>query len=191
MKRRNFLALASAAPLISCGASVDVVTWIEQVKLHDGRFIDVSRRASRQHSGFPSSYRGPVIDYGLSYQLTRWSGPWSRTPASFEIFDGIPHLVVFIGDLTCNSKPADAYGALFYRFEGGAWVEVSQKDFPTALALMNLVEDFWGQTAESDPRGRLLWEKKAGMGDFTAATPYTIDAFFTEFSNRTCRWLKR
>ena len=191
MKRRNFLALTAGVPLTACAASIDEVSWVEEVKLHNEKSIDVSRRASRRHSGFPSALRGPVIDYALSYQETRWSGPWYRTPASFDLFDSVPHLAVFVGDLTCNSKPDEAYGALFYRFESGAWIEVPQKAFPTAFALMNLVEDFWGQTAESDPRGRLLWEKKAGMGDFDAAHPYTIDAFFNKFSNRTCRWLRR
>jgi hypothetical protein len=192
MNRRSILILSVAAPTATFAAGIDTANWIEQVELHDGQMIDVSRTARRQDSGFPSYRRGPVIDYELSYGQARWHGPWNRIPASFELFDGVPHLMVFIGDpVTCTKKQPEEYAALFFKFVNGSWVEVSQKELPTSRAFVNLVEDFWGHTSNEDPKGRLSWAQKAIVGDINASHPYTVDSFFAKYQNRLCRWVRR
>jgi hypothetical protein len=192
MNRRKILALAVSVPASACAGGIDTAEWLEQVKLHDGQFIDVSRRARRQRSGFPSARRGVIIDYQLTYKQAHWRGEWNRIPGSFEVFDGVPHLMVFVGDpVTCSRKLPEEYAALFFKYVSDSWIEVSQKDFPTSAALVNLVEDFWGHTSSEDPRGKLSWAQKAIVGDLNADHPYTIDTFFARYNNRLCRWIHR
>ena len=116
-----------------------------------------------------------------------WKGAWDRDPVSFEIFDGVPYLALYITDKqTCKSmSPAD-YTVQTLRWVGGRWVEISQSEFPLDKALMNLSGDYWGRTATSDYKGLIRWEDKRLPGGYKQQHPDTIKSYF-ERGQRFCR----
>ena len=190
--RGLLLAVASAAALGACGKSIDVAEWTEEVKLHDQRMVTVWRKARAYSGGFPNSRRGRDIDFELKYapMNVEWkatlSNTFIRTPMSFEIFDGVAYLVLYMGDrASCANRPKTDYAAQFLRWSDGHWVEVAQADFPVDKALMNLSDDFWGHTTRDDYKGFIPWDYKRLPNGFNQAHPDTVKSY-VERGHRFC-----
>jgi len=180
ISRRKLIIGAMSTALTGCDR-IETATWTEEVKLHDGSTIFLRRSASRHAGGgFPLSIRGPMIDFHMKYTPTNvsWIGDHNRWPCSFEIFGGIPHVVAIIKDKCISEAPPD-FAAQFYRFESGRWVNISQKEFPTKIALLNLYINFWGRERNDDPKGIVKWDGKSiGDVDFYPDRPFTIEQYF-------------
>jgi len=184
--------LVFALATTACGKSIDVAEWTEEVKLHDGKMVTVWRKARAYSGGFPNSKRGRDIDFEFKYapMNVEWkgtlSGTWIRDPVSFEIFDGVPHLVLYIGDKTsCSNRPKTDYTAQFLRWTNGQWVEVKQADFPVDKARMNLYARYWGHSTADDAKGLITWDRKAVRDGFYKSEPDTIKSYF-ESGQRFC-----
>jgi hypothetical protein len=191
MRKLSFV-LAVVAMLDACGKNIDVAEWTEEVKLHDGQMIQVWRKARAYSGGFPNSKRGRDIDFEFKYapMNVQWkstlSGISIRHPVSFEILDGVPHLVLYIGDKSsCSDRPKTDYSAQFLRWTNGQWVEVKQADFPVDKTLMNLSLDYWGHSTADDYKGTVRWDDKRLPGGFNQAHPDTVRAYF-ERGSRFC-----
>lgn len=186
--------MTAAVPLSACGNDpVDTAEWTEEVKLHDGRSIQVSRKARAMHGGFPNSSRGRDLDFELTYEAMNihWKGPWNRIPASFELFDGVPYLALFIADpASCAVKAPTDYAAQFLRRRDNQWIDVPQHDFPVELALLNLYQNYWGRSENDDARGLITWRHKAESDHFDADRPYTVRTYLERF-NDFCSHLHR
>ena len=182
MKRRNFMIAATSFPIVACSASdIDVPEWTEEVKLHDGRMIQVWRQARAKHGGFPNAPRGRNLDFALTYEpaSVSWKGPWGGEPVSFELFDDVPHLVLLAEDPSyCAKKAKTDYSAQFLRWEDKQWVEVTQDQFPVERALANLYTSFWGHTTDDDARGLVTWATKAERDGFYPQSPPTVKSYF-------------
>lgn len=180
---RHGLVIAVSALLSACNG-VDKLHWQEQVLLHDGRVVSVEREVRARHWGFPNSNRGPALDYDLYYKPlnVRWHGLAAQEPRSFEIFDGVPYLAIYEGGRSfCEHREKGRFRARFMKWDGGAWNEVSQSDYPTDKALMNLYVSYRGVTAESDAKGFVSWREKAIVDFFDPEKPYTVSAWYKEF----------
>jgi hypothetical protein len=167
-RRRQFFATLGATFGLSACNGIDVAEWTEEVKLHDGTMIQVWRRARARSSGFPNANRGGDIDFELKYAPlgVQWKGSWNRSPISFEIIDGVPHLVLYIGNReACANKAKTDYMAEFLRWSNGQWVEVPQAAFPTEKARVNLHAQYWGHSTRDDARGFLHWSDKTLYGN--------------------------
>jgi|SRR5882724_7759780 len=169
----------------ACGAGIDEAVWTEQVKLHDGRMIEVWRRATAYAGGFPNSKRGSDIDFEFKYAPLRvhWKGSWELEPAAFEIFDNVPYLVLYVKNgMLCKSKAALDYAAQFLRWENGMWKEISQTEFPADRAIMNLYIGYWGQGPNDkelpDAKGLITWERKSIRDGFLPDQPETVKSSF-------------
>jgi len=172
----------------ACGAGIDEAVWTEQVKLHDGRMIEVWRRATAYAGGFPNSERGRDIEFEFKYEpmAVYWKGSPSVDPVAFEIFDGVPYLVLYIGDSRyCKSKNPTDYSAQFLRWEGGQWREIQQSEFAVDRAIMNLYRSYWGHGPKDDAKGLITWSEKAGPDGFYADKPDTVQRWF-ERGKRFC-----
>jgi hypothetical protein len=161
----SLTALCLLLNLSACGG-VETASWTEEVRLHDGRFIEVSRKVMAKKGGMLSDAGfGGLVGFELKYAPmgVEWKGPWGLSPISFEIFDGVPHLVLFIKDPQYCANKADAeYSAKFMRWRNGQWEEMSQADFPLDKATMNLYNDYTvGHFGKDPTKGRITWDKKS------------------------------
>lgn len=186
-RRTLSLMLTGTAVLPSCSDGIDVAEWTEEVRLHDGRMVTVWRRARAVSSGFPVSHRGANIDTEFKYEPmgVHWKGSLSRHPISFELFDGVPYLVLSVSDREwCRGKAPTEYRAQFFRWSSGQWFEVPREEFATDRALLNLATAYWGRTKSEDYKGLMSWEGKQLMGNRNPID--TIKTFF-ERGSRFCR----
>ena len=166
---------------------IDEAHWTEEVKLHDGKMIVVERVARARHSGFPNASRGRDIDFELKYppMNVSWHGDALRPPVAFEVFDGVPYLVLYTGDRNfCLNKDPKRYLAQFLRWRSGVWTEIGQHEFPTDIALMNLYGDYWGHNSEGDAKGLIKWRDK--FGEY----PESVKSWF-ERNSQTCHFYQQ
>lgn len=167
----------------------DVAEWTEEVKLHDGQMVTVWRKATACKGGFPNAPRGRDIEFEFKVESMglHWKGAWNRDPVSFEIFDGVPHLALYIGDReSCQKKSPMEYTVQFLRWVDGHWVDVPQTEFPVDRALMNLSGNYWGHTAKDDYKGLIHWDDKELIGGDSRKNPDTIKSYY-ERGQRFCR----
>ena len=166
----------------------DVAEWTEEVKLRDGQMVTVWRQARACSWGFPNAKRGRDIDFEFKYppMNLHWKGAWNRDPVSFEIFDGVPHLALYIKDReSCAAKARSDYSAQFLRWVDGQWVDVPQSQFPVDRALMNLSGNYWGHTAKDDYKGLIRWDDKELRGGDLNKNADTVKSYF-ERGQRFC-----
>lgn len=189
--RGGLLALLAAVLVaaVGCSPNVDEARWSEEVLLHDGTMIVIERQAKRKPSGFPDTRRGALLHESLRYAPlgVEWKiDDRTRSAFSFEIFDDVPHLVLWIGYREwCRGKDPKQFTAEFYRWEGGRWVEMRQDQFPTRRALTNLLSGFWGGSRDTDAKGLVTWSTKASRDGFLPDKPDTVHEWFTRGS-RNC-----
>ena len=190
--RRLFVSTACFIALTAHSKGIDVAEWNEEVKLSDGRMVTVWRRARAHSAGFPNARRGSNIDFEIRYEPlgVRWKDEVShshvREPVSFDIIDGVPILVLYVGDREgCRNRPPNDYSAQFLKWFDNQWIDVPQAQFPVERALMNLYTRYWGRTTKDDARGLITWQLKAERNGFYADRPDTVKSYFTRGA-RTC-----
>lgn len=176
-----------------CGKRYDEAIWTEEVKLHDGQMIQVWRRVTRQPSGFPIAPRGRELEVELKYPALNiyWKGDGTSQPLSFELFDGVPHMVLYarVSREWCKDKPDDEPLAQFLVWKQGQWREVAKDSFPVDAALANLYIRYWGSRPEDDASGQITWKTKAIQDSFYADAPYNVRGWYRQTSNY-CRLYK-
>lgn len=190
--RRLIAAMACILSLAACGQNIDTAEWTEEVRLSDGRMVVVWRKDRAAGVGFPNAPRGRLIDFELKYEpmSVHWQDKTSHThvrfPTSFDIIDGVPHLVLEAGGRdVCVDRPDSDYAAQFLKWIGGQWVDVAQAQFPVDRVLVNLYAHQWGQTTKDDARGLISWQTKAERHGFNADRPDTVRLYF-ERGGRIC-----
>lgn len=184
--------------LAACGSSIDTAEWTEEVRLSDGSIVQVSRKERAYSHGFPNAKRGALVSWALEYppQNARWENDGKssgrRDPISFDLFDGVPHLVALVADRTfCLSRPPDEYRVQVLRWRDGRWQEVPQSEAPLDRMLMNLAPAPWGRTSKDDYSGLIRLGDKTILGPSKGGMPGTVLAYLQN-GPRTCEmYLKR
>ena len=179
------MAIASA---LSGWSRVDEARWSEQVRLHDGRVVVLQRQSRAHVSGFPDSRRGGDIDYQIEFpaRAIRWQGRAPYAPVSFEVFDGEAYLVLHSATRAfCRHHPG-ALKATFLHWDGSAWREIAQSQYPLDQGRMNLYRNYWGRSSATDPSGLVTWETKAARDGFEPDAPQTIASYYAN-PNRICK----
>jgi hypothetical protein len=187
---RSLSVLAGFATLSSsfaaCGRRYDEAIWTEEVKLHDGKMIQVWRRATRQPSGFPVAPRGRELEVELRYEPSNvhWKGDGTRQPLSFEIFDGVPHLVLFVRERKwCEGKPSEEIPAEFFAWKLDGWQQIPKSSIPLNTALANLYIRYWGHGPDDDAKGLITWPIKAKEDSFFPNAPNTVQRWYERTGN--------
>lgn len=150
--------------LIGCGPKYDVAEWTEELLLHDGKSITVWRRAVAKSGGFPEP-RGANLEFELKYEPmgVHWKGGAFRPLVSFDLVDGVPHLVVYVLDReTCQRMRKTDIRAEYYKWQHNQWVQVPLEEFPVQVVRHNLWESYWGREPENDAKGHITWQRKSG-----------------------------
>lgn len=172
------------------GKKIDIAEWTEEVRLFDGRTVVVWRKATAYAGGFPNSKRGSDISTEFKFEPLGivWKHEMNdgnlRHPRAFEIVNGVPYIVLYVGDdpdLFCRGKAPTQYLAQFLKWSNGRWVEIAQTDFPADKALLNLYVGYWGHTAKGDAKGLVPW----GGKDTNGNDDETVKSYFEGF-HRTC-----
>lgn len=186
--RALFAALIAIQVALGGCKRYDEAIWTEEVKLHDGRMILLERRATRQPSGFPAAPRGRELDVELRYPEMNvvWRGDGTSRPLSFEIFDGVPYMVLVTRDPAhCVGKPDDALRAAFLIWNGNEWTESDSRSFPVQQAIANLYERYWGHGRDNDAKGLITWQEKAQRDGFSVSAPRSVQDWYARTGN-TC-----
>lgn len=177
-----FYLFAMTAVLMLAGCGPDVARWKEEVLLHDGRMILVERAAKAEPSGFPAGNRGRDLEFELKYEPLKvyWKDTNGNQQAAFEIFDGIPYLVVNIGNVNafCKGKPPATLPIRVLKMQGKEWIDIDPATFPVDQANFNLYGGYWGNKPSEDAKGLITWQHKE---DYDA---YPIAAFENGFARR-------
>jgi hypothetical protein len=195
--RWTSLAILPAALLSSCGQSIDVATWKEEVQLHDGKMIVVERIARAHPRGWLSQggSRGADIDFEIKYEPlgVHWKG--TKQQGTFEIFDGVAYVTTTVGNQVkyCEGKSPSTLPIVVMKQQGQEWVEVEASKFPTHIALRNLYGSYWGNKPSEDAKGLITWQAKAVQDGYPTVErklgnpkrAYTVDEFYRE-NNLTC-----
>jgi len=179
--RLLFIALITAQLSLAGCKRYDEAVWTEEVKLHDGRMILLERRATRQPTGFPAAPRGRELEVELRYPPMNvvWRGDGTSQPLSFEIFDGVPHMVLYPLDPShCAGKPDDELLARFLVWKGSDWVTADKRTFPIGIATVNLYLRYWGHGPKDDAKGLITWPEKAKRDGFSASAPKSVERWY-------------
>ncbi|WP_310451294.1 hypothetical protein [Sulfuritalea sp.] len=145
------------------GAGGNDLHWTEEVKLSDGRIIQVQRKTEiAKHAGFPANRRGLYKSHEICYapMNLRWKSVGGYRPDIFDIVDGKAYMHVPIaGCEECRLHGFPATGAHYFLWEGGQWKRIRHEEFPVASE-WNLLWDSQSAHEEDDVRGFLSLANK-------------------------------
>lgn len=148
----------------------DHVRWTEEVKLSDGKVIQLQRHVELTSSGFPLQHRGFDKFHEICYppMNIHWKSKSGYQPDIFDIVDGKAYMHVPIGAcVQCRETGDPSPNALYFRWDNGQWQRISHEEFPAA-AEWNLVMKTSGGSRSTDPQGLItLAQKASGKWDGT------------------------
>lgn len=161
----NYLALVLLAlPILGCAGN-DHIRWTEEVKLSDGKVIQIQRHVELTESGFPVSRRGFDKYHEICYPPLgiHWKSRGGYQPDIFDIVDGKAYVHVPVTmELPCMEQGYPETGAIYFVWEDGRWKRISHEEFPAA-AEWNLLMTAKGGSTSTDARGSItLTEKTTG-----------------------------
>lgn len=134
-------------------------SWKEEVQLHDGSKIIVSRSQSyggRHETGQSSPIKEHTIRFALpgSSKTFSWTNEYSQdlghtnfTLLALHVLDGTPYVVVSPNRCLSYNKwgrPNPPY--VFFKYEGSAWRRIPLEQFPTEFKKLNVAIYLGSQT---------------------------------------------
>ena len=149
----------SAAVTASAG---DDIRWTEEVKLSDGRVIQIQRHVELTESGFPAQKRGFDKYQEICYppMNIHWKSKGGYQPDIFDIVDGKAYMHVPISDCEkCRLHGFPVTNALYFVWNSGQWKRIRHEEFPQASEWNLLMQTSRGST-ETDPQGLITIEDK-------------------------------
>lgn len=154
--------LALFGVLGTAGCSADEIKWTEEVRLHDGKVIQVKRRTELTASGFPAQKRGRPRYHELCYAPMGiyWKSKPEYRPENFDIVNRRAYVKVTLGGCsTCMLHGYPETDALYFVWASGAWKRIESAEFPAELRL-NLIQNPVQANPEQDPRGLITLAAK-------------------------------
>ena len=127
-------------------------TWKEEVLLHDGAKIIVTRtvkRGGRHEIGQKSSYQEQSLSFSMPVtgQRVTWEDHYSEDvgsanflPMLIDIYSDSPYLVVSpMGCLSYNKwgRPNPPY--VIFKYQDKAWIRIQLQDLPAEIKTPNLI----------------------------------------------------
>lgn len=164
MRFRAFLYATMATTLACAACAADEIKWTEEVKLSDGRVIQLQRKVQLTVSGFPVQERGFVKYSEMCYppMNVRWKSSGGFQPDIFDIVDGKAYVHVPIsGCISCNYFGYPATDAIYFVWEKGVWKQIKHEEFPARSEWNLLISPVAPAGHESDdPHGLLTLKDK-------------------------------
>ncbi|MBK5106454.1 MAG: hypothetical protein JJE42_19595, partial [Burkholderiales bacterium] len=128
------ICLFALSAAFSACASNDI-RWTEEVKLSDGRVIQIQRHVELTESGFPSQKRGLDRYQEICYppMNIHWKSKGGYKPDIFDIVDGKAYMHVPIYDcFQCMLQGFPESDALYFVWHNGQWTRTTREEFPEA-----------------------------------------------------------
>lgn len=133
----------------------DHIRWTEEVKLSDGKVIQLQRHVELTESGFPVQNRGFDKFQEICYPPLgiHWKSKGGYQPDIFDIVDGKAYVHVPVTmELPCMEQGYPQTGAIYFVWEDGRWKRISHEEFPAASEWNLLMQTKRGSTS-ADPQG--------------------------------------
>ena len=157
---KGMAGMLSALFLCACGG--EEIQWTEDVKLHDGKVVQLKRRTELSASGFPVSGRGFHQYHELCYAPlgVYWRSKPEYPPETFELNDGKAYVKVPLMSFDlCGLHAYPKDGALYFVWSGSDWERIEAGEFPKGSRL-NLLQDPAGTTQADGVRGTVAQAEK-------------------------------
>lgn len=148
--------------VLATGCGADEIKWTEEVKLHDGKIVQVKRRVELTASGFPVQKRGRPVYHELCYPPMGiyWKSKPEYRPENFDLVNGRAYVKVSLGGCsTCMLHGYPETDALYFVWASGTWKKIESDEFPAQLRL-NLIQSPKQANPEDDARGLLTLAAK-------------------------------
>jgi len=146
--------LFALCALPACGG--EEIKWTEEVRLHDGKVVQVKRRTELTGSGFPVQGRGFHKYHELCYapMAVYWKSRPEYLPEVFDVVDGKAYAKVSLGNdcARCMEHGFPETDALYFTWTGQAWQAIDHQQFPPGLRL-NLLTSPVERDRAKDARG--------------------------------------
>ena len=126
------LALLLLLP-VTAGCAPTDIKWTEEVKLHDGKTIQVKRRTELSATGFPTAKRGNYRYHELCYAPmgVYWKSYPQYKPEAFDIFGDKAYVRVPLGGCTaCMLHGFPASNSIYFVWSGKQWTKVDETRVP-------------------------------------------------------------
>lgn len=152
-------AAVSAALLLlplTAGCAPTDLKWTEEVKLHDGRTIQVKRRTELSATGFPAAKRGSYRYHEFCYAPAgiHWKSQPQYKPEAFDIFGGKAYVRVPLGGCTaCMLHGFPATNSIYFVWSGSKWAKVDETQAPAGLRFNLLSATHEDDDGAFDARG--------------------------------------
>jgi hypothetical protein len=166
----QILCLIALSSAFSACASNDI-RWTEEVKLSDGRVIQIQRHVELTESGFPMQRRGLDRYQEICYppMNIHWKAKAGFKPDIFDIVDGRAYMHVPLGACAeCSAHDYPSPNALYFVWDNGKWRRIRYEEFPETSE-WNLLMQTKGGSKETDPQGLITIEDKT-TGKWTDST---------------------
>lgn len=151
-----------AAGCAGVGIANDHIRWTEEVKLSDGKVIQIQRHVELTESGFPVQRRGFDKYQEICYPPMgiHWKSKAGYQPDIFDIVNGKAYMHVPVYDcFQCMLHEYPDTDALYFVWDGGAWKRISHNQFPAASEWNLLMQTNRGST-KTDPQGLITISDK-------------------------------
>jgi len=150
--------------------SGDDIRWTEEVRLQDGKVIQLKRRTELTSSGFPVQKRGFNKYHEFCYAPMNiyWKSHPKYTPELFDIVNGKAYAKVSVGDCeVCKLHGYPDTDALYFLWSERAWKKIDYKEFPAQMRL-NLLMNPMGRNSAEDARGLVSLAEKENRDPSTS-----------------------
>lgn len=149
------LAFLLLVPL-SAGCAPTDIKWTEEVKLHDGKVIQVKRRTELSATGFPTAQRGHSRYHELCYAPmgVYWKSHPQYKPEAFDVLDGKAYMRVPLrGCAACMHHGFPASNTITFAWSGGKWTKVEEAEVPPQLRFNLLSRTHGDDDGSFDAKG--------------------------------------
>lgn len=137
------------------GCAPTDIKWTEEVRLHDGKTIQVKRRTELGTTGFPAGRRGQYRYHELCYAPLGiyWKSRPEYQPEAFDIFDGKAWVrVPLAGCAACMHHGYPRTNSIYFVWSGKAWTKAAEAEVPEGLRFNLLISTHGSDDGAFDAR---------------------------------------
>lgn len=165
LKYLGAMYVVTLAGCAGVGIGGNHIRWTEEVKLSDGKVIQLQRHVELTDSGFPVQRRGFDKFHEICYPPMgiHWKSKAGYQPDIFDIVDGKAYMHVPVSaQHECYEQRYPEPNALYFVWENGGWKRIKHEEFP-AKAEWNLLLSHTATAGheEDDAHGLLTLSDKA------------------------------